>query len=50
MKYLFNKELHLTQEGIDIRNEFEELIRPFFEKYGKDCNPIELEWVLKKCF
>lgn len=49
MKTLFNNDLYLTREGIEIQDEFEELIHPFFEKY-KDYNPIEFEWVLKSVF
>lgn len=49
MKTLFNNDLYLTREGIEIQDEFQELIRPFFEKY-KEYNPIEFDWVLKCVF
>jgi phage gp29-like protein len=43
---LFNNKFEMTDDAIRIQEEFEALIKPFYDKYGKDYNPIELEWVI----
>lgn len=46
MLKLFNEKFELTGKGIDIQDEFDNLIKPFYEKYAHDTSPIELEWLI----
>jgi hypothetical protein len=47
---LFEDTFKLTDEGIRIQNEFEDLVKPFFEKYRDVTNPIEFDWLVTQPF
>lgn len=46
MTKLINEKFELTGKGIEIQDEFENLIKPFYEKYAKDVSPVEFEWLI----
>ena len=47
MKNLYDQKLYLTPDGIEIQNEFESIIKPFFDKYKTKVNPIHLSYLIQ---
>lgn len=43
MKALYDENFQLTDEGIAVSNEWHNTVRPFFEKYKSQFNPIHFQ-------
>jgi len=43
MKALYDENFQLTDEGIAISNEWDSIVRPFFEKYKLQFDPIHFQ-------